>query len=258
MWDPATYLTFEDERSRPFVDLLSRVGAKAPADVVDLGSGPGQLTATLAARWPSAQVLGVDSSAEMLASAAPLTEPGRLAFAEGDAATWEPPGPVDVLVSNATLQWVPGHRALLTRYVSWLRPEGWLAIQVPGNFDAPSHALVRELTESPRWAGALSGAAGRTSPVAGPADYAEDLAALHCRVDAWETTYLHVLAGEDAVLGWVRGTALRPVLARLGPAEQEDFLAELAPRLRGAYPPRPHGTPFPFRRVFVVAQRQAA
>lgn len=255
MWDPTTYLAFADERSRPFVDLLARVGAREPSLVVDIGCGPGQLTASLARRWPSARVLGVDSSPEMLGEAAAHAVPGRVDFERGDASTWSPPGPVDVLVSNATLQWVPGHRALLPTWASWLRPGGWLAIQVPGNFEAPSHAEVRALASEPRWSARLRGAVGDGSPVSDPADYAGELAALGCRVDAWETTYLHLLAGDDAVLGWVRGTALRPVLARLAPDEQAEFLGELAPRLRAAYPPRPYGTPFPFRRVFVVAER---
>jgi trans-aconitate 2-methyltransferase len=261
MWDPTTYLAFADERSRPFVDLVARVGAEQPSLVVDIGCGPGQLTASLARRWPTARVLGVDSSPEMLAEAAAHADPGRLDFERGDAATWSPPGPVDVVVSNATLQWVPGHRALLPTWVSWLRPGGWLAVQVPGNFDAPSHVELRALAGEARWAarlrdaGLLRGAVEDVAPVAEPADYAGDLAELGCRVDAWETTYLHLLTGEDAALGWVRGTALRPVLARLGEAEQAEFVAELAPRLRAAYPARPYGTPFPFRRVFFVAQR---
>lgn len=258
MWDPRTYLAFADERSRPFADLLSRVAAESPGHVVDLGCGPGQLTATLAQRWPGAHVLGVDSSPEMLAQAAQHAEPGRVDFEAGDAATWQPSGPLDVLVSNATLQWVPGHRELLGRYISWLAPGGWLAVQVPGNFGAPSHAVVRELAASPRWSPQLAGATLRVTDVADPADYAGDLAELGCRVDSWETTYVHLLDGEDAALGWIRGTALRPVLARLDAEGQQAFLDELAPRLRAAYPRRPYGTPFPFRRVFFVAQAPAA
>lgn len=257
MWDPTTYLAFADERSRPFADLVARVGAERPSLVVDMGCGPGQLTASLLRRWPEARVVGVDNSPEMLGEAAAHAEPGRLAFELGDIVTWSPPGPVDVLVSNAALQWVPGHRALLPTWVSWLRPGGWLAVQVPGNFQAPSHAAVRALAAEPRWRARLEGVLGEEAPVAGPADYAGDLAALGCRVDAWETTYLHLLAGEDAVLRWAQGTALRPVLDRLSPAERDQFLGELAPRLRAAYPAGPHGTPFPFRRVFFVARRPA-
>ncbi len=258
MWDPGTYLAFEDERSRPFFDLVRRVGAEDPQRVVDLGCGPGQLTATLAERWPRAHVLGVDSSTEMLEAAEAHAIAGRLTFAPGDAATWEPDGPIDVLVTNAALQWVPDHRRLLARYASWLAPGGWFAMQVPGNFDQPSHELARQLASSPRWKATLGGALTRgITAVDTPQVYAAELIGAGCRVDAWETTYLQVLAGPDAVLNWIRGTALRPVLTALDPAGRDQFLAELAPQLRDAYPERPWGTSFPFRRVFVVAQRPA-
>lgn len=258
MWDPQQYLAFGDERSRPFFDLVRRIDAAAPARVLDLGCGPGQLTATLARRWPEAEVVGVDSSAEMVATArAGAVEPdGRPRFELGDLRDVEPEGPVDVLVSNATLQWLPDHVELLARFADWLAPGGWLAFQVPGNFTAPSHRLLADLRRAPRWADRVGEGADRHLAVQDPARYADVLAGLGLRVDAWETTYLHLLEGPDPVLEWVKGTGLRPVLAALSPSEAEAFSSEYAARLRAAYPPRSDGiTPFPFRRVFVVAQR---
>jgi len=254
-WDARQYLRYADERARPFVDLLGRVDAGDPAAVVDLGCGAGNLTAMLAERWPGATVTGVDSSRDMLDRAASHAVAGRLRFVHDDVRDWAPDGPVDVVVSNATLQWVPGHVGFFERWVGWLRPGGCFAFQVPGNFRAPSHTLLADLRLSARWRDKLGEGAERHLAVSGCIDYVEALVALGCAVDTWETTYLHVLHGPDPVLEWVKGTGLRPVLAALTSAEADEFCAELGERLRTAYPARPWGTPFPFRRVFVVARR---
>ncbi|WP_084957082.1 trans-aconitate 2-methyltransferase [Thermoactinospora rubra] len=250
IWDPKVYARYADERSRPFFELVARIGATSPGYVVDAGCGSGELTAALKDRWPDATVHGFDSSNAMIAKAR-----GRegVTFEVADVTTWRPDRPVDVLVSNAVLQWVPEHRDVLDTWVDSLSPGGWLAFQVPGNFDAPSHRLIRELCRTHDKLRDLP----RDHPVATPLEYLEQLASRGCRVDAWETTYVHVLQGEDAVLGWISGTALRPVFDRLAPGERERFTEELAVRLREAYPRRPYGTPFPFRRIFVVARKPA-
>lgn len=250
MWDPEVYGRYADHRSRPFHELVQRVRAVAPASVVDLGCGDGSLTATLTQRWPEASVVGVDSSESMLAGAP--AGPG-LRFELGTIEDWAPDGPVDVLVSNAALQWVPSHVALLPTLVAALAPGGWLALQVPGNWDAPSHTLLAALRESSRWKDRLADA-GRGPAAPGPEEYVRVLAGLGCVVDAWETTYAQVLTGPDPVLGWVRGTALRPVLARLSAADAAEFEAEYGALLRDAYPAEPYGTVLPFRRVFAVAR----
>jgi trans-aconitate 2-methyltransferase len=251
-WSPTAYLHFADERARPFVELTGRIAARAPHRVVDLGCGPGQLTATLAQRWPDAHVLGLDSSTEMVERARQLA--GRhLEFEVGDISKWSPDQPVDVIVSNATLQWVPDHRALLPYLVRRLAPAGWLAFQVPGNFDQPSHALLDQLAQDPRFA---DDTRGLERPSAfGPDVYLGDLSALGLRVDAWETTYLHVLNGDDPVFSWISGTGARPVLQALSGEQRELFVAEYKALLRAAYPPQKLDTVLPFRRVFVVAQR---
>jgi trans-aconitate 2-methyltransferase len=255
MWDPGQYLRFGDERSRPFFELTAQIGAERPGLVVDLGCGPGQLTVELARRWPEAEVRGLDSSAEMIDAAARLEGVGpRLSFGLGDLRDWRPERPVDVIVSNAVLQWVPDHEALLADWAGALRPGGWLAFQVPANFGAPSHALMREVAGSDRWRALLADVAlNRQS--ADPAAYVDLLSRAGCAVNAWETTYLHVLPGEDPVLEWYKGSGLRPVLAALQPDQAGAFLAEYGARLREAYPHRPYGTVLPFRRVFVVARK---
>jgi trans-aconitate 2-methyltransferase len=219
--------------------------------VVDLGCGSGQLTALLAQRWPGAQVEGIDSSPEMIA-AAPAGE--RLAFSVGDVAEWDPTG-VDVIVSNATLQWVPTHRELIGRWAAALPPGGWLAFQVPGNFGSFSHTLMRSLAESRRWASSLVGILRHDDAVGTPEEYALLMLAAGLRVDVWSTTYVHQLTGPDAVLEWVRGTGLRPIMQALPPESYALFEAEYAEQLWQAYPATEHGTLFPFRRVFAVGTR---
>ncbi|HEV8222756.1 MAG TPA: trans-aconitate 2-methyltransferase [Streptosporangiaceae bacterium] len=280
MWDPAQYLRFAGERSRPFYELLARVGAEDPQRVADLGCGPGELTAELAARWPAAEVTGLDSSAEMISaarahqvsaavsgresgswdtgSAAPAPEAqagafARIRFVLGDLRDWQPAEPHDVIVSNAVLQWLPDHLEVLARWPKLLARGGWLAVQVPGNFDQPSHQILRDLAGSPRWRPLL-----RDVPLnrqsAEPAQYLDLLARAGCEVDAWETMYQHVLHGDDPVVEWYKGSGLRPVLAALDPAQAAEFLAEYGAETRAAYPRRPYGTVLAFRRVFVVAR----
>jgi trans-aconitate 2-methyltransferase len=250
-WDPEQYLVYADERGRPFVDLLARVGAAEPRSVVDLGCGPGNLTALLARRWPEAEIVGVDSSPEMVARAQGIA---GVRFEVGDLRSWRSERPVDVLVSNATLQWVPGHLDLLPALLDQLAPGGWLAFQVPGNFDEPSHVIRRELAAEPPYAGLTGGVA--VPDAFGPEVYLERLLDLGCSVDAWETTYLHLLTGADPVFAWVSGTGARPTLQALPDGLREQFAQEYRRRLDEAYPRGPHGVVLPFRRVFVVAHKQ--
>lgn len=256
MWDPGKYLDFADLRGRPFFDLTARIGNQRPRRVVDLGCGPGNLTKTLAMRWPDAVLEASDNSPEMVEAA----RKAGIAADLVDVREWTPKPDTDVLISNAVLQWVPEHRELLERWVRELPPGAWIAIQVPGNFDAPSHVLTRKLAGSPRWAERLRDAGLREDgAVDTPKEYAERLAALGCMADAWETTYVQRLSGENAVLEWITGTALRPVKAVLDAQEWQRFRAELAPMLDEAYPPRGDGTTwFEFRRIFVVARTPGA
>ncbi|MEO3746699.1 methyltransferase domain-containing protein [Plantactinospora sp. B5E13] len=294
MWDPTSYLRYGDERSRPFHDLLARIGAQRPRTVVDLGCGPGNLTLTLADRWPGARVLGLDSAPEMIEAAVarkrPAASAGRIEFSVADVRDWVPGPDVDVVVCNAVLQWVPGHRELLRRWARDLPAGAWLAVQVPGNFDAPSHRTLRTLAAEPPWRDVVApvlrhGPAGGTGlpdphpPVAvgsgdpvgrasgsdGPVDDAEGYATLltdaNCQVDAWETNYVHLLPARDdavhPVLSWLEGTGLRPVRAVLDDAAWTDFRRVLGDRLSAAYPVRNGLVSFPFRRIFFVARTGA-
>jgi len=250
-WDPDRYLTYADERGRPFVELLQRIDITSPTSVTDLGCGPGNLTRLLVERWPEAEVVGIDSSPEMIAKAQ-QDVPG-IGFRVGDLREWAASDEtVDVLVSNATLQWLPDHLELLPRLVERVRPGGWLAFQVPGNFDEPSHTLRDELAAEEPYAAHTAGVAVPDSR--DPAVYLDALASSGCRVDAWETTYLHLLTGEDPVFSWVSGTGARPTLQALPSGLRERFEEEFKSRLRTAYPAHDYGVVLPFRRIFVVAQ----
>ncbi|HEY3528176.1 MAG TPA: trans-aconitate 2-methyltransferase [Nocardioides sp.] len=250
-WDPDRYLTYADERGRPFVELIARIAAAEPSTVVDLGCGPGNLTTLLRERWPGADVRGVDSSPEMIAKAE-SADPS-ITFEVADLRTWVAGAePVDVLVSNATLQWVPGHLDLLPDLVSRVRSGGWFAFQVPGNFDEPSHTIRRDLAAEEPYAAHTQGVAVPSSH--DPAVYLEALAELGCTVDAWETTYLHVLTGPDPVFTWVSGTGARPTLQALPDDLRPAFEEEFKRRLRAAYPERHGRVVLAFRRIFVVAR----
>ncbi|MEV5341123.1 trans-aconitate 2-methyltransferase [Streptomyces sp. NPDC052676] len=259
IWDPAQYLRHAGPRARPFTDLLARVPdlPAGPPRIADLGCGPGTLTELLARRWPTARVTGYDNSPEMLARASggSTAGGGRLEFREADIRTWTPAEPHHLIISNATLQWIPGHADRFPDWIAALAPGGTLAFQVPGNFDAPSHRLLRELAHRHGLAAVLR----HENAVLTPVDYQSRLTDLGCETDVWETTYFHLLEGEDPVLDWMKGTALRPVLTALAddPEAREDLVRAYRDALREAYPPTEHGTPFPFRRVFAVARKGA-
>ena len=251
-WNPGQYLSFADQRGRAFVDLVSRVGADAARRVVDLGCGPGNLTVTLRQRWPDATIEALDSSPEMVAAARKRGIDATL----GDVTTWEPQPDTDVVLANAVLQWVPDHVDLLRRWAAQLGAGAWIGMQVPGNFDAPSHLAVREVAGRAEFSEPLGDMRFRDGRIVKtPLRYAEILTDAGCVVDAWETTYVHELTGENAVLEWISGTALTEVRARLRPEAFGEYRRQILPLLAAAYPPRSDGrTFFPFRRIFVVAR----
>jgi trans-aconitate 2-methyltransferase len=266
-WDPHQYLRYAGHRTRPFVDLLSRIQEPPGAGgrtmrIADIGCGPGNVTELLADRWPAARITGFDNSSDMLDQAqqkyaGPTRGGGVMEFRAADARNWTPGEPYDVIVSNAALQWVPGHTESFPAWIEGLTPGGTFAFQVPGNFTSPSHLLLAGLCESPQWRERLEG--GRVAEVLEPADYLGRLTDLGCATETWETTYLQLLTGDDPVLDWVKGTALRPVLTRLAddPEATAEFTRQYRDLLREAYPPGPHGTVFPFRRIFAVARKDA-
>lgn len=255
-WNPELYRRFEDERTRPARELLARVPLERPVRVADLGCGPGNSTELLRERYPGAALLGMDSSAAMLASARERL-PG-VCLEQADIADWVPAEAPDLIYSNAALQWVDGHERLVPRLLALLAPGGVLAVQMPDNRDEPTHRLMREVAASPRFARRIGDAAAVRSRILPLADYYDLLAPHAAEVDVWRTTYQHRMDSPQAIVEWLRGTGLRPFLDPLPPAERSAFLAEYTRRIDAAYPARADGRRLlAFPRLFFVARRAA-
>jgi trans-aconitate 2-methyltransferase len=255
-WDPQQYQRFSHERSRPFFDLLARTLNSNVRAAADLGCGPGNLTRTLVDRWLEATVWGVDSSPDMLATATRQPMHPRLHFIQADLAAWQPEQPLDCIVSNAAIQWVPDHERVLKHLLDILAPGGVLAVQMPNNFDEAAHRLLAEIVRQEPWASAIGHWQERYF-VQNAGWYAEALHRLgFIEIDVWETIYYHILQGSEAVLEWMKGTALRPVFTRLDADQHEAFLVAYGAKLREAYAERSYGTVLPFRRLFFVARRR--
>jgi trans-aconitate 2-methyltransferase len=252
-WNADQYLRFADERTRPCRDLAAAVALAAPRRIVDLGCGPGNSTAVLAARWPAAEIVGLDSSDAMIA-AARRDAPERT-WILGDIASWTG-DPFDLVFSNAALQWVPDHARVYPRLLAQVAPGGALAVQMPCNFDASAHEAMRAIAARPEWRHHFSG--GVREWHVHPAPFYYDVLAPHAsRVDLWETEYFHVMPGPAAIVEWYKGTGLRPFLDPLpDEAARQRFLADYLDAVTTAYPSQSDGrVVFPFRRLFVIAYR---
>lgn len=262
-WNPQQYLKFSAERLRPGFDLLAQINDLPPGPLFELGCGTGPHARAIVARWPDRTVTAIDNSAAMLAEAA--SEPSAIRWLNADIASWQADAPAALIYSNATLHWLNRHAQLFPRLFGMLAEAGVLAVQMPRNFDNPSQTLLRETAASGAWAPVLAPLFApeietpsllRPDPVGTP-DFYYDLLAPLARggIDLWETEYVHQLQGENAVLEWMRGTTLRPILDALSEPLRTDFLAAYGARLAAAFPRRDDGkTLLKFRRLFLVAR----
>jgi len=253
-WSPSQYLRFADHRLRPGLELLARIPDIDPGVVFDLGCGPGNLTREIVTRWPEAQVVGVDSSVEMISKAE--SEVSDVEFEVGDIETWTPEHEVDVIFSNATLHWLDHHGRLFPRLFDFLRPGGVLAVQMPNNWAAPTHTVPKDVLADSRWSEEVRHLLP-IDRVDEPSEYRRWLIDAASSFDIWQTTYYQELSGEDPVWEWTTGSLLRPVIAALEGDDLEDFTAAVKAGYRDAYPPDHTGTVLlPFRRLFMVAVRK--
>ena len=254
-WNPALYSRYEDERTRPARDLLSRVPLAAAARVVDLGCGPGNSTELLRQRYPAADLVGIDNSEPMLASARQRLPQARFEF--GDIANWAPQAAPDLIYANAALQWVPDHESLIPRLFAALAPGGVLAIQMPDNREEPTHRLMREVAGEAPWAQAIGNPDRLRTELFGIDRYYDLLAADAAAVDVWRTAYQHPMASAAAIVEWVRATGLKPFVDLLPGELKSSYLAEYERRIARAYPARADGRLLlAFPRLFIVAQKK--
>jgi trans-aconitate 2-methyltransferase len=252
-WSAAQYGKFEAERNRPILDLLAQITTPEVQSAADLGCGPGNSTELLQSRFATARVIGIDSAPDMIAAARrrlPDTE-----FQQADIAGWTHPGPFDVILANASLQWVPDHKILFPRLIGKLAAGGALAVQMPDNLDEPAHRLMREIAADGPWAAKLAGASAARAARRSAAWYHDLLRETAKTVDVWQTTYFHPLAGgADAVVEWFKGSGLRPFLGPLDDAGRTAFLGRYRAAIAQAYPSFADGTVLlPFPRLFILA-----
>ena len=251
-WNPEQYTLFSDHRLRPALDLLAQVPINPPSIIYDLGCGTGNVTSIISHHWNDAVIVGIDSSEEMLEKA--RRDHPSIEWKHGDISHFNPTSKGNLIFSNAALHWLDDHETLFPMLLSNLRPGGVLAVQMPNNFNAPSHQNIYELAQSSKWIDKL-GDLVRPAPVHNINWYFDLLSPLARRINIWETTYFQVLEGKNAVLEWTRSTALRPFVQALDETSVEAFEAEYAERLLEAYPHRRDGsTLYPFSRLFIVVQ----
>ena len=253
-WSAKQYVAFEDERTRPVRDLVGAIPVVDAKRVIDLGCGPGNSTEVLASRYGDAQVVGIDSSEDMIIAARQRLP--NATFEISDVRSWHKDRPYDVILANAVFQWVPEHEALLPNLLQRLTPGGALAVQMPDNLDEPAHRLMRDTALQGPWVTKLAAATEARTTLASADWYYELLKPLSTRVDLWRTTYYHVLSGAAAIVEWFKGSGLRPFLEPLNLTEREVYLQEYTAAIAQAYPALADGSVLlPFPRLFMIAVR---
>jgi len=253
-WSAGQYLKFEDERTRPPRDLLAQVPLQQPRLAVDLGCGPGNSTALLVERYPQAEIVGLDSSADMLEKARERVP--QCKFIAADIATWTPLPRTDLVFANAALHWIPDHPLMMRRLVEALPAGGVLAVQMPDNTREPALVLQREVAASGPWANDPQIKAAARADLPSPETYYDLLRPVCAQLDIWHTVYHHVMPTPQAIVEWFKGSSLQPFLSPLDAAAREEFLAAYTEKIVGSYRPRVDGKVLlRFPRLFIVAVR---
>lgn len=259
IWHADKYLSFNEQRTRPAIDLLARVEQQNPQLIIDLGCGPGNSTFQLQKHWPAARIIGIDNSITMLAKAKKIAS--NIEWQNADISSWQPETAPNIIFANAVLQWLDDHEVLIPKLLGFLASQGTLAIQMPRNYDQATHTTIVELVKSQNWRNKLShllryNESETNWPVHTPEFYYHLLAPLAKKIDIWQTEYLTILEGENPVAQWAEGTALCPFLAALAEPERTVFLNEYKEKIAQIYRPTKQGkTLLPFRRIFIVASK---
>ena len=253
-WSAQQYLKFEDDRTRPSRDLIAQIANTAPRRVVDVGCGPGNSTELLAARWPQAKIVGLDSSPDMLVKARARLP--ACSFEQADVAQWSPPDDTDVLYGNAVFQWVPDHLTQLVRLFKALPKGGTLAVQMPDNVDEPSLVLQRETARQLPFKDKLAAAISQRDNLPKVDAYYDAFVREGGQVQVWHSLYNHSLENVEAIVEWFKGSSLQPFLNPLNAKEREEYLHLYTGYIAAAYLPRQDGRVLlRFPRLFIVAVR---
>jgi len=252
-WNPTLYLKFNNERTQPSVDLVSRIKFDSPAKIIDVGCGPGNSTQVLVQRWPGSQVTGIDNSPAMIEKAK-TDYPDQL-WKISDAGKDKFPDTYDIVFSNATIQWIPDHAALFNKFFQNLNKNGVLAVQIPLFWDMPLGKSIENISNQSRWKSATRGV--RELFTIHDSSFYFDLLSVHSdKIEMWETYYMHIMDSHVSILEMIRSTGLKPYLDRLETEnDKKDFEAQLLMEIAKDYPIQQNGKVlFPFKRLFFIAE----
>ncbi len=248
-WNPALYLKFENERTRPAMELLARINHPLAKTYTDIGCGPGNSTALLYALAPEAEITGLDNSPEMLARARENLPACQ--FENADIATWQPANKQDVIFANASMQWIPNHQHVFPHLVQQLAEKGVLAVQMPDNWGEHTHTLMRQV------AAEFDCADSDREALLTINEYYDLLTNAGCDVDIWRTTYFHVMPSIQAIVDWRSGSGMRLYLQALTSQQRERFLERYSILLNEHYPAQADGNRvMAFPRLFIVARKK--
>lgn len=251
-WNPELYLKYKDERTRPSIDLVSKIRINNPNKIIDIGCGPGNSTQILYKRWPESQITGLDNSQEMIKKA--KKDYPDQNWILSDASIIDSKMKYDIVFSNATIQWIPNHQGLIKSLFGILENNGALAVQIPMFKNMPLGNSIGRIANTSKWNKYLKGC--------------DDLFTYHdynfyydvlCKysdnIDMWETSYIHTMASHNAILEWIRSTGLKPYLEKLENDEMKnEFEKDILNEIKIMYPLQINGKVlFPFIRLFFIA-----
>lgn len=254
-WNSAQYLKFKAQRTQPAIDLAARINIENPLDIIDIGCGPGNSTSVVKKRFPNVHAVGADFSENMLEAARrdnPDCDFIKLDVS-GDLSEFK--GKYDVVFSNACIQWVPDHAALLPSLFSMLRKGGVLAVQIPFNFEEPIHQIIGRIVSSTKWNEKFENPSIFFTLSEG--EYFDILSEMTNNFELWKTVYFHRMPSIDSIIEWYKSTGLKPYLEVLSDDEKEEFITDIKEELVREYPAQKNGEIiFRFPRFFFTAKKE--
>ncbi len=253
-WNPEQYLKYKSERTQPSIDLVSRIKIENPKNIIDIGCGPGNSTQILHQRWPSAEIVGLDHSEEMIKKA--REDYPEQKWLAADVSSFKSNIFYDIVFSNAVLHWIPHHEILVPNLFKLVRNRGAMAVQVPANHESPLHKALLSVSSGEKWHRYTKGCEKMLHHH--PAEYYYQLLTpIASKIELWETTYYHILPSHQGLIEWGKGTAMKPYLDRLpDDSKKNRFEKEVLAGCKKAYKRQKDGSiVFRFNRLFFIAYR---